>query len=157
MANLSRTDLNFILQQILIAEADSAAQRGGNDNALPGLVGNLIAVIFVTAISTLFNTTGLEVATGREANLERVVACLHIGRNIDDELYIPRLDTVDNMRPALVHLIDPFSTHSRLGQPRRSAFGRENAVTRRLRSFQRRQKRKLCRIIHGNENRPFFR
>ena len=39
--------------------------------ALPGLVGNLIAVIFVTAISTLFNTTGLEVATGREANLER--------------------------------------------------------------------------------------
>jgi hypothetical protein len=35
--------------------------------ALPGLVGNLIAVIFVTAISTLFNTTGLEVATGREA------------------------------------------------------------------------------------------
>jgi len=39
--------------------------------ALPGLVGNLIAVIFVTAISTLFNTTGLEVATSREANLER--------------------------------------------------------------------------------------
>lgn len=39
--------------------------------ALPGLAGNLIAVIFVTAISTLFNTTGLEVATGREANLER--------------------------------------------------------------------------------------
>ena len=35
------------------------------------VVGNLIAVIFVTAISTLFNTTGLEVATGREANLER--------------------------------------------------------------------------------------
>ncbi|EGP08993.1 hypothetical protein CSIRO_1154 [Bradyrhizobiaceae bacterium SG-6C] len=39
--------------------------------AAPGLIGNLIAVIFVTAISTLFNTTGLEVATGREANLER--------------------------------------------------------------------------------------
>lgn len=39
--------------------------------AVPGLIGNLIAVIFVTAISTLFNTTGLEVATGREANLER--------------------------------------------------------------------------------------
>ena len=37
----------------------------------PGLIGNLIAVIFVTAISTLFNTTGLEVATSREANLER--------------------------------------------------------------------------------------
>jgi SulP family sulfate permease len=39
--------------------------------ALPGLIGNLIAVIFVTAISTLFNTTGIEVATNREANLER--------------------------------------------------------------------------------------
>lgn len=39
--------------------------------AAPGLIGNLIAVIFVTAISTLFNTTGLEVATSREANLER--------------------------------------------------------------------------------------
>jgi len=39
--------------------------------ALPGLLGNVIAVIFVTAISTLFNTTGLEVATNREANLER--------------------------------------------------------------------------------------
>lgn len=38
---------------------------------LPALLGNLVAVIFVTAISTLFNTTGLEVATSREANLER--------------------------------------------------------------------------------------
>jgi SulP family sulfate permease len=39
--------------------------------ALPDLVGNLIAVVFVTAISTLFNTTGVEVATHREADLER--------------------------------------------------------------------------------------
>ncbi|MDB5517981.1 MAG: hypothetical protein JWQ17_4739 [Tardiphaga sp.] len=39
--------------------------------ALPDLIGNLIAVIFVTAISTLFNTTGVEVATHREADLER--------------------------------------------------------------------------------------
>ncbi len=38
---------------------------------MPGLLGNLIAVIFVTAISTLFNTTGIEVATHYEANLER--------------------------------------------------------------------------------------
>ena len=38
---------------------------------LPDLSGNLIAVIFVTASSTLFNTTGIEVATHREANLER--------------------------------------------------------------------------------------
>jgi sulfate permease, SulP family len=38
---------------------------------LPDLVGDLIAVIFVTATSTLFNTTGIEVAAQREANLER--------------------------------------------------------------------------------------
>jgi SulP family sulfate permease len=39
--------------------------------ALPALLGNLVAVIFVTAISTLFNTTGIEVARAHEANLER--------------------------------------------------------------------------------------
>ena len=38
---------------------------------LPDLSGNLVAVIFVTASCTLFNTTGIEVATHREANLER--------------------------------------------------------------------------------------
>ena len=38
---------------------------------MPDLLGNLIAVIFVTAASTLFNTTGIEVAAHREANLER--------------------------------------------------------------------------------------
>jgi sulfate permease, SulP family len=40
-------------------------------DALPGLIGNLIAVIFVTAVSTLFNTTGIEVASHREADIER--------------------------------------------------------------------------------------
>jgi SulP family sulfate permease len=39
--------------------------------ALPDLLGNVIAVIFVTATSALFNTTGIEVASQREANLER--------------------------------------------------------------------------------------
>ncbi len=39
--------------------------------AVPDLLGNLVAVIFVTASSTLFNTTGIEVASHREANLER--------------------------------------------------------------------------------------
>jgi sulfate permease, SulP family len=39
--------------------------------ALPDLLGNLVAVVFVTASSTLFNTTGIEVATHSEANLER--------------------------------------------------------------------------------------
>ncbi|KJC61973.1 sulfate permease [Bradyrhizobium sp. LTSPM299] len=40
-------------------------------SAVPDLLGNLIAVVFVTAASTLFNTTGIEVAAHREANLER--------------------------------------------------------------------------------------
>ena len=40
-------------------------------HALPELIGDLIAVVFVTATSTLFNTTGIEVALQREANLER--------------------------------------------------------------------------------------
>lgn len=40
-------------------------------HTLPELSGNLIAVVFVTASCTLFNTTGIEVATQREANLER--------------------------------------------------------------------------------------
>ncbi|WP_234682398.1 SLC26A/SulP transporter family protein [Bradyrhizobium monzae] len=39
--------------------------------AVPDLLGNLVAVIFVAASSTLFNTTGIEVAVHREANLER--------------------------------------------------------------------------------------
>jgi sulfate permease, SulP family len=39
--------------------------------AVPDLLGNLIAVVFVTATSTLFNTTGIEVAVNREANLDR--------------------------------------------------------------------------------------
>jgi SulP family sulfate permease len=40
-------------------------------HALPNLLGNLIAVVFVTASSTLFNTAGIEVAAHREADLER--------------------------------------------------------------------------------------
>ncbi|MFB6446386.1 SulP family inorganic anion transporter [Bradyrhizobium tunisiense] len=39
--------------------------------AVPDLLGNLVAVVFVTASSTLFNTTGIEVAVHREADLER--------------------------------------------------------------------------------------
>ena len=39
--------------------------------ALPDVLGNLVAVIFVTATSTLFNTTGIEVALQCEADLER--------------------------------------------------------------------------------------
>ena len=39
--------------------------------SLPDVAGNLIAVVFVTASCSLFNTTGIEVAVNREANLER--------------------------------------------------------------------------------------
>ena len=39
--------------------------------ALPDLLGNLVAVVFVTATSALFNTTGIEVAAHREADLDR--------------------------------------------------------------------------------------
>ncbi len=39
--------------------------------ALLDLGGDFVAVIFVTAVSTLFNTTGVEVALHREADLER--------------------------------------------------------------------------------------
>jgi SulP family sulfate permease len=40
-------------------------------SAMPDLLGNFVAVVFVTASSTLFNTAGIEVAAHREANLER--------------------------------------------------------------------------------------
>ncbi|PXW85459.1 Ca2+-binding RTX toxin-like protein [Nitrosomonas sp. Nm84] len=38
MANFSRTDLDFLLDQIVISEGDSLAQQGGTFNALPSLV-----------------------------------------------------------------------------------------------------------------------
>ena len=40
MANFSRTDLDFLFQQILLAESDSAAQLGGTFDILPLLVGS---------------------------------------------------------------------------------------------------------------------
>ncbi len=40
-------------------------------HAAPNLIGDIIAVVFVTASSTLFNTAGIEVASHREADLER--------------------------------------------------------------------------------------
>ena len=40
MANLNRVDLDFLLQQILISESDSAAQLAGNFDTLPVLVGS---------------------------------------------------------------------------------------------------------------------
>ena len=39
--------------------------------ALPSLAGDLLAVVFVTAITLLLNTTGIEIATRTEANIDR--------------------------------------------------------------------------------------
>ncbi len=49
---------------------------------LPDLAGNIVAVIFVTASSTLFNTTGIEVAADREADLERELSATGIANII---------------------------------------------------------------------------
>ena len=38
---------------------------------LPALAGDLLAVMFVTVINFLLNTTGIEIATRSEANIER--------------------------------------------------------------------------------------
>src|SRR5262249_23140332 len=43
---------------------------------LPSLTGDLLAVMFVTAVSALINTTGIELATRHEANLERELNAL---------------------------------------------------------------------------------
>lgn len=44
--------------------------------ALPSLAGDLFAVMFVTTISALLNTAGIELATKREANLNRELNAL---------------------------------------------------------------------------------
>lgn len=46
--------------------------------SLPWLAGDLLAVMFVTTISLLLNTTGVEIATKREANIERELNALGI-------------------------------------------------------------------------------
>jgi sulfate permease, SulP family len=38
---------------------------------LPSLLGDIVAVMFVTVITLLLNTTGIEIATRKEANIER--------------------------------------------------------------------------------------
>lgn len=55
MANLSRTDLNFLIDQIVIAEGDSAAQRNGNFGALPGLVGDPILWFGLRNVNGTYN------------------------------------------------------------------------------------------------------
>jgi SulP family sulfate permease len=45
-------------------------------STLPWLMGEFLAVMFVTATSLLLNTTGIEIATGREAVIERELQAL---------------------------------------------------------------------------------
>ena len=44
--------------------------------AMPSLAGDVLAVMFVTTISLLLNTTGIEIATRREADIERELKAL---------------------------------------------------------------------------------
>ncbi|MGJ4941182.1 SLC26A/SulP transporter family protein [Bradyrhizobium sp. HKCCYLS1011] len=53
---------------------------------LPDMSGDLIAVTFVTAASTLFNTAGIEVATHREAEIERELTVTGIANLITGAL-----------------------------------------------------------------------
>lgn len=51
-------------------------------NVLPALSGDLLAVMFVTAVSTLLNTTGLEFLTKREADLQRELTTIGVANVI---------------------------------------------------------------------------
>jgi sulfate permease, SulP family len=44
--------------------------------SLPSLAGDIAAIMFVTAITLLLNTTGIEIATRKEANIERDLGSL---------------------------------------------------------------------------------
>jgi SulP family sulfate permease len=55
-----------------------AALREFPWTSLPWLAGDMFAVMFVTAISLLLNATGVEIATKREANIERELNALGI-------------------------------------------------------------------------------
>ncbi len=55
MANFSRTDLDFLLQQLAITEADSTAQQAGTFNALPGLVGDPLLPFGMRTVSGTYN------------------------------------------------------------------------------------------------------
>jgi SulP family sulfate permease len=55
----------------LISPWQPGALRGFSWTALPALAGDLLAVMFVTVINFLLNTTGIEIASRAEANIER--------------------------------------------------------------------------------------
>jgi sulfate permease, SulP family len=49
----------------------AGAFSGFSWNLLPALSGDLLAIVFVTVSTLLFNTTGIEIATKSEANIDR--------------------------------------------------------------------------------------
>jgi sulfate permease, SulP family len=53
---------------------------------LPSLSGDLLAVVFVTTISLLLNVTGIELATQREADLDRELGALGIANTMSAAL-----------------------------------------------------------------------
>ena len=55
-------------------------------NVLPSLAGDLLAVVFVTTISLLLNVTGIELATQREANLDRELSALGVANTMSAAL-----------------------------------------------------------------------
>ena len=77
---------------------------------LPALTGDLIAVVFVTAISTLLNITGIEYATHREANLNRELNTLGIA-NLCSAVFGGYTSCISLSRTLLNHSI---GAHSRL-------------------------------------------
>ena len=54
--------------------------------AIPSLFGDMLAVIFVTTISTLLNTAGIELATEREADLDQELKALGVANIISGAL-----------------------------------------------------------------------
>jgi sulfate permease, SulP family len=71
---------------------------------LPSLAGDLIAVMFVTAISTLLNMTGIEYATHREANLNRELTALGIA-NLCSAVFGGYVSCISLSRTLLNHSI----------------------------------------------------
>ncbi len=55
----------------LISPWQPTALRNFSWTALPPLAGDLLAIMFVTVINFLLNTTGIEIATRTEANIDR--------------------------------------------------------------------------------------
>ena len=47
-------------------------------SSLPSLAGDIVAIMFITAITLLLNTTGIEIATRKEANIERDLRSLGV-------------------------------------------------------------------------------